>query len=72
MTKHTRQGKTFFVNSADWHYQFAYHRSPSGHFSYIAYCDGVQEGKAQRCTQAQAATMMGLSVPELLEKFKLD
>lgn len=34
MGEHKRQGKTFFV-TVDAHMQFAVHRAPSGHFSYI-------------------------------------
>ena len=54
------------------HMQFAVHRAPSGHFSYIIYYDGRQTTGALRITQAHAANKLGLTVPELLEKFKLD
>lgn len=71
MGEHKRYGKTFFV-TVDYHNQLAIHRSPSGHFTRIRYCDGVQMYKAERITQADAAIIMGVSVPVLLEKFKLD
>jgi hypothetical protein len=71
MGEHKKHGKTFFV-TVDAHNQLAIHRSPSGHFTRIRYCDGVQMYKAERITQAEAAVIMGVSVPELLEKFKLD
>lgn len=71
MGEHKQQGKTFFV-TVDAHMQFAVHRAPSGHFSYIIYYDGRQTTGALRITQAHAANKLGLTVPELLEKFKLD
>lgn len=71
MGEHKRQGKTFFV-TVDKHNQLAIHRSPSGHFMRIRYCDGIQMSKAERILQAEAAMIMGLTLPELLEKFKLD
>lgn len=71
MGEHKKQGKTFFV-TVDAHTQLAIHRSPSGHFTYIRYCDGVQMHKAARILQAEAAQAMGLTLPELLEKFKLE
>lgn len=71
MREHKRQGKTFFV-TVDAHMQIAVHRAPSGHFSYIIYYDGVQTTGALRITQAHAANKLVLTVPELLEKFKLD
>lgn len=52
--------------------QIAVHRAPSGHFSYIIYYDGRQTTGALRITQAHAADKLGLTLPELLEKFKLD
>lgn len=39
MGEHKRQGKTFFV-TVDKRNQLAIHRSPSGHFTRIRYCDG--------------------------------
>lgn len=71
MGEHKKQGKTFFV-TVDAHMQFAVHRAPSGHFSYIIYYDGHQTTGALRITQAHAANKLGLTVPELLEKFKLE
>ena len=71
MGTHKRQGKTFFV-TVDAHMQIALHRAPSGHFSYIIYYDGVQATEALRITQTHAADKLGLTLPELLEKFKLD
>lgn len=71
MGEHKKQGKTFFVTVDD-HNQLAIHRSPSGHFTCIRYCDGVQMHKAERILQYDAALKMGLTVQELLEKFKLD
>jgi hypothetical protein len=71
MGEHKRQGKTFFI-TVDAHNQLAIHRSPSGHFTCIRYCDGVQMHKAERILQYDAALKMGLTVPELLEKFKLE
>lgn len=71
MGEHKKHGKTFFV-TVDKHNQLAIHRSPSGHFTRIRYCDGVQMYKAERILQAEAARVMGLTLPELLEKFKLD
>lgn len=71
MGEHKKQGKTFFV-TVDAHNQLAIHRSPSGHFTCIRYCDGVQMHKAERILQYNAALKMGLTVLELLEKFKLD
>lgn len=71
MGEHKRQGKTFFVTT-DEHNQYAIHRAPSGHFTRLRYCDGVQMAKSERITQADAAVIMGLSLPELLAKFKLD
>lgn len=71
MGEHKKQGKTFFV-TVDAHIQFAVHRAPSGHFSYIIYYDGRQTTGALRITQAHVADKLGLTVPELLEKFKLD
>lgn len=71
MGEHRRYGKTFFV-TVDKHNQLAIHRAPSGHFTRIRYCDGVQIYKAQRILQYEAAQVMGLTLPELLEKFKLD
>lgn len=71
MGEHKRQGKTFFV-TVDTHMQVVIHRAPSGHFSYIIYYDGRQTTGALRITQAHAADKLGLTVPELLEKFKLD
>lgn len=71
MGEHKQQGKTFFV-TVDKCNQLAIHRSPSGHFTYIHYCNGIQMSKAERILQAEAALIMGLTVPELLEKFKLD
>lgn len=71
MGEHKKQGKTFFV-TVDAHMQFAVHRAPSGHFSYIIYYDGRQTTGALRSTQAHVADKLGLTVPELLEKFKLD
>lgn len=41
MGEHKRQGKTFFV-TVDKRNQLAIHRSPSGHFTRIRYCNGVQ------------------------------
>lgn len=52
--------------------QLAIHRSPSGHFTRIRYCNGVQMSNAERILQAEAALVMGLTLPELLEKFKLE
>lgn len=66
-----KQGKTFFVD-VDAHNQLAIHRSPCGHFTCIRYYDGRQTTGALRITQAHAANKLGLTVPELLEKFKLD
>lgn len=43
-----------------------------GHFTRIRYCNGVQMSNAERILQAEAAMIMGLTLPELLEKFKLD
>ena len=71
MGEHKRQGKTFFV-TVDKCNQLAIHRSPSGHFTYIHYGNGAQMSKAERILQAEAALIMGLTLPELLEKFKLD
>lgn len=71
MGEHKRQGKTFFV-TVDKHNQLAIHRSPSGHFTRIRYCNGVQMSNAERILQAEAALVMGLTLPELLEKFKLE
>lgn len=71
MGEHKRQGKTFFV-TVDKRNQLAIHRSPSGHFTCIRYCDGVQMSKAERILQYDAALKMGLTLPELLEKFKLE
>lgn len=71
MGEHKKCGKTFFV-TVDKHNQLAIHRSPSGHFTCIHYCDGVQMHKAERILQADAARVMGLTLPELLEKFKLE
>ena len=71
MGEHRRQGKTFFV-TIDAHMQVAIHRAPSGHFSYIIYYDGKQATGALRITQAHAADKLGLTLPELLEKFKID
>lgn len=71
MGEHKKQGKTFFV-TVDAHMQFAIHRAPSGHFSYIIYYDGRQTTGALRITQTHVADKLGLTVPELLEKFKLD
>lgn len=71
MREHKRQGKTFFV-TVDASNQLTIHRSPSGHFTRIRYCNGVQMSKAKRILQAEAALIMGLTLPELLEKFKLD
>lgn len=71
MGEHKRQGKTFFVTT-DAHNQYAIHRTPSGHFTRLRYCDGVQMAKSERITQETAAIIMGLSLPELLAKFKLD
>ena len=71
MGEHKRHGKTFFV-TVDARNQLAIHRAPSGHFTRIRYCDGVQMYKAERITQATAAVIMGVSVPVLLEKFKLE
>lgn len=71
MGEHKKQGKTFFV-TVDAHMQFAVHRAPSGHFTRIRYCNGVQMSKAERILQAEAALIMGLTLPELLEKFKLE
>ena len=71
MGEHKRQGKTFFV-TVDAHMQLAIHRSPSGHFTRIRYCNGVQMSNAERILQAEAAMIMGLTSPELLEKFKLE
>ena len=71
MGEHKRYGKTFFVD-VDKHNQLAIHRSPSGHFTCIRYCDGVQMSKAERLLQAEAAQAMGLTLPELLEKFALE
>lgn len=71
MGEHKRQGKTFFV-TIDTHNQIAVHRSPSGHFTRIRYCDGVQVTPAERIMQQEAALIMGLSLPNLLEKFKLE
>lgn len=66
-----KQGKTFFVD-VDARNQLAIHRSPCGHFTYIRYCDGIQMHKAERILQYNAALKMGLTLPELLEKFKLE
>lgn len=71
MGEHRQQGKTFFV-TADCRNQLAIHRSPSGHFTRIRYCEGVQMYKAERITQQDAALIMGMSIPALLEKFKLE
>ncbi len=71
MGEHKKCGKTFFV-TVDKHNQLAIHRSPSGHFTRIRYCDGVQMYKAERILQAEAALVMELTLPELLEKFKLE
>ncbi len=71
MGEHRRYDKTFFV-TIDAHMQIAIHRSPSGHFTCIRYCDGVQMSKAEHILQYDAALKMGLTLPELLEKFKLD
>lgn len=71
MGEHKRYGKTFFV-TVDAHNQYAIHRAPSGHFTYLRYCDGVQTAKSERITQEEAAVIMSISVPELLAKFKLD
>lgn len=71
MREHRRYGKTFFI-TVDPHMQIAVHRAPSGHFSYIIYYDGRQTTGALRITQAHAADKLGLTLPELLEKFKLD
>ncbi len=71
MGEHRHYGKTFFV-TVDKRNQLAIHRSPSGHFTRIRYCDGVQMHKAERILQAEAALIMGVTLPELLEKFKLE
>lgn len=71
MGEHKRQGKTFFV-TVDAHMQIVVHRAPSGHFTCIYYCDGIQMSKAERILQYDAALKMGLTLPELLEKFKLE
>lgn len=71
MGRHKKHGKTFFV-TVDKHKQLAIHRSPSGHFTCIRYCDGVQMSKAERILQAEAALIMGLTLPELLKKFALE
>lgn len=71
MGEHKKCGKTFFV-TVDKRNQLAIHHSPSGHFTCIRYCDGVQMSKAERILQYDAALKMGLTLPELLEKFKLD
>lgn len=71
MGEHKRQGKTFFV-TVDKRNQLAIHRSPSGHFTRIRYCNGVQMSNAERILQEEAALVMGLTLPELLEKFKLE
>ena len=74
MGEHKRQGKTFFITACyiPHHIQYAIHRAPSGHFTRIRYCDGVQMYKAERITQADAALIMGISIAKLLDKFKLD
>ena len=74
MGEHKKQGKTFFVDMPGWRgiKQVAIHRAPSGHFSMIAYNEGVQEGKSKRITQAEACFYFNMSPAELLEKFKLD
>lgn len=71
MTRHSKHGKTFFIADAA-SVTYAVHRAPSGHFSYIKYSYGMQVAGSRRCTQEQAAAILGLTVPELLEKFKLD
>lgn len=74
MGEHKRKGKTFFITTCyiPHHIQYAIHRAPSGHFTYLRYCDGVQMVKSERITQEEAAVIMSVSVPELLAKFKLD
>ena len=77
MGEHKRQGKTFFVSHDTYNYicktlQYAVHRAPSGHYSYIIYVNGVQQGKASRCTQEKAAKIMGISVKSLQDLFKLE
>ena len=74
MGGHKRKGKTFFITTCyiPHHIQYAIHRAPSGHFTRLRYYDGVQMAKSERITQADAAVIMGLSLPELLAKFKLD
>lgn len=74
MGEHKRKGKTFFITTCyiPHHIQYAIHRTPSGHFTYLRYCDGVQMVKSERITQEEAAVIMSVSVPELLAKFKLD
>ncbi len=71
MGEHRKQGKTFFV-LVDAHIQMAIHRAPSGHLTCISYQDGRQVMGAMRITQAEAAAKMHMTVPELLEKFKLE
>ncbi len=74
MGEHKRKGKTFFITTCyiPHHIQYAIHHAPSGHFTYLRYCDGVQMAKSERITQEEAAMLMSVSVPELLAKFKLD
>lgn len=74
MGEHKRKGKTFFVTTCyiPHHIQYAIHRAPSGHFTRLRYCDGIQTTKSERITQDEAAATMCISVPELLAKFKLD
>lgn len=69
-----KKGKTFFAAYAASGVPatYAVHRAPSGHFSYIKYSYGTQVTGSCRCTQEQAAAILGLTVPKLLEKFKLD
>ena len=75
--EHKRQGKTFFVSHDTYEYmcrtlQYAVHRAPSGHYSYIVYVNGVQQGRASRCTQERAAKIMGIDKKHLQALFKLE
>lgn len=74
MTKHSKQGKTFFATydgrrTNGEHTAYAVHRAPSGHFSYIKYSYGTQVTGSQRTTIVGAATLLNLTEQELLELF---
>lgn len=73
MVKGILRGKTYFyVSMPTRNYQAAIHRAPDGHFSYVWYKEGRQQGGQKRITQQEAADILQLDIPELLELFKLD